>query len=198
VTDDIRAQIQEAAATLGRMAETLAEPAAAAADLLVAAFRAGRRVYVCGDGGSAAEAQHFAAELVGRFLVDRPALPCIALTTDTSVLTAVANDYDFEQVFERQAEAFLSEGDVLLVLSTSGLSANVLKAAALAHKRAAKVVGLTGATGGRLKELCDVCLAVPADTSPRVQEGHLVLLHVLATLLERTLFARRPEEPREE
>lgn len=198
MTDDIRAQIQEAAATLGRMAETLAEPAAAAADLLVAAFRAGRRVYVCGDGGSAAEAQHFAAELVGRFLVDRPALPCIALTTDTSVLTAVANDYDFEQVFERQAEAFLSEGDVLLVLSTSGLSANVLKAAALAHKRAAKVVGLTGATGGRLKELCDVCLAVPADTSPRVQEGHLVLLHVLATLLERTLFARRPEEPREE
>lgn len=198
MTDAIRAMIQECAATLGRMAETVAEPAAAAADILVAALRAGRRIYICGDGGSAAEAQHFAAELVGRFLVDRPALPCIALTADTSVLTAIANDYDFEQVFERQAEALLAEGDVLLVLSTSGLSVNVLKAAALARRRGVKVVGLTGATGGQLKELCDVCLAVPAETSPRVQEGHLVLLHVLATLVERTLFARRPDEPREE
>jgi len=192
VRGDIRASID----VLTAMLEGLAEPAAQAAELLAAALRDGRRVYVCGDGGSAAQAQHFAAEMVGRFLVDRPALPCIALTTDTSVLTAIANDYDFEQVFERQAEALLAEGDVLVCLSTSGESANVLKAAIFARKRGTRVLGLAGRTGGKLKELSDVCLCVPADAAPRIQEGHLLLLHALSRCLEQVLFAR--EAPRED
>ena len=171
------------------MAETLVEPIARAADVLVAALRAGRTIYVCGDGGSAAQAQHLAGELVGRFLVDRPALPCVALTTDTSVLTAVANDYNFEQVFERQVEALVREGDVLVAISTSGESVNVLKAASLARKRGARTIGLTGAGGGKLKELCDECLAVPAESSPLIQEGHLLVLHILCGLVEQALFA---------
>jgi D-sedoheptulose 7-phosphate isomerase len=198
MNDIIRQQLEDGAAVLGRMAETLADPTAAAADLLIQALRAGRRIYVCGDGGSAAEAQHFAGEMVGRFLVDRPPLPCVALTTDTSVLTAVANDYSFEQVFERQAEALLAEGDVLVALSTSGSSANVLKAAVLARRRGAKVLGLTGATGGQLKALSDGCLCVPAEATPRVQEGHLALLHALALVLERALFAQPTDQPRKE
>ncbi len=184
------------------MAETLVEPIARAADVLVAALRAGRTIYVCGAGGSAAQAQHLAGELVGRFLVDRPALPCVALTTDTSVLTAVANDYNFEQVFERQVEALVREGDVLVAISTSGESVNVLKAASLARKRGAKTIGLTGAGGGKLVELCDECLAVPAESSPLIQEGHLLVLHILCGLVEQALFThasrrRGREEPKD-
>lgn len=186
----IRAHLQMSADVCMQMADELAEPTARAAEMLTEAIRGGHTVYVCGDGGSAAQAQHVAGELVGRFLLDRPALPCVALTTDTSVLTAVGNDYSFEQVFERQVEALVREGDVLLALSTSGASTNVLKAASLARKRAARVVGLTGAGGGKLKELCDACVAVPADSSPLVQEAHLVVLHILCGLVEQALFAR--------
>ena len=186
----IQARMRESAAMCERLAAESADAVAGAADLVIAALRAGRTIYVCGDGGSAAQAQHVAGELVGRFLLDRPALPCVALTTDTSVLTAVGNDYSFEQVFERQVEALVREGDVLLALSTSGASTNVLKAASLARKRAARVVGLTGAGGGKLKELCDACVAVPADSSPLVQEAHLVVLHILCGLVEQALFAR--------
>jgi D-sedoheptulose 7-phosphate isomerase len=175
------------------MSEQLAEPAARAAEMLIAAFRAGRTVYVCGDGGSAAEAQHIAGELVGRFLFDRPALPCVALTTDTSVLTAVANDYAFEEVFARQVQALVRPGDVLWALSTSGNSPNVLKAADAARRRGAKVLGMAGRTGGRLKELCDVALCVPADSSPLIQEGHQALLHVLCRLVEEALFGREQD-----
>lgn len=130
----IKRRLQEAADLYRQMAEQLAKPTAQAAEVLIAALREGHTIYVCGDGGSAAQAQHVAGELVGRFMADRPALPCVALTTDTSVLTAVANDYSFEQVFERQVEALVREGDVLLLLSTSGSSANVLKAATRAQE----------------------------------------------------------------
>jgi len=194
VTQPIQDRIQQTIRMCNLMAESLAEPVARAADVLVAALRGGRTIYVCGDGGSAAQAQHLAGELVGRFLVDRPALPCVALTTDTSVLTAVANDYDFEQVFERQVEALVREGDVLVAISTSGASVNVLKAVSLARKRGAKTIGLAGAGGGKLKELCDECLAVPAESSPLIQEGHLVVLHILCGLVEEALFSRRESE----
>ena len=202
MTQAIPDRIQRSIRMCSDMAETLVEPIARAADVLVAALRAGRTIYVCGDGGSAAQAQHLAGELVGRFLVDRPALPCVALTTDTSVLTAVANDYNFEQVFERQVEALVREGDVLVAISTSGESVNVLKAASLARKRGAKTIGLTGAGGGKLVELCDECLAVPAESSPLIQEGHLLVLHILCGLVEQALFAhasrrRGREEPKD-
>lgn len=193
----IKHRLQEAADLYSQMAEQLAEPTAQAAEALIAALREGHTIYVCGDGGSAAQAQHIAGELVGRFMVDRPALRCVALTTDTSVLTAVANDYSFEQVFERQVEALVREGDVLLLLSTSGSSANVLKAATRARKKGAKTIGLVGQSGGRLKELCDLSLSVPAETGPLIQEGHLVLLHILCGLIEQALFTRDGAESKE-
>jgi D-sedoheptulose 7-phosphate isomerase len=190
VIERIKHRLQEAADLYRQMAEQLAEPTAQAAEVLIAALREGHTIYVCGDGGSAAQAQHVAGELVGRFMADRPALRCVALTTDTSVLTAVANDYSFEQVFERQVEALVREGDVLLLLSTSGSSANVLKAATRARKKGAKTIGLVGQSGGKLKELCDLSLSVPAETGPLIQEGHLVLLHILCGLIEQALFTR--------
>lgn len=190
--ETIRESLLETSKLYVDMSEQLAEPTARAAQLLIESLRGGHTIYVCGNGGSAADAQHIAGELVGRFLVDRPALPCVALTTDTSVLTAVANDYDFEVVFERQVQALVRPGDVLWAMSTSGNSVNVLKAADMAHRRGAKVLGMTGRSGGKLKELCDVTLAVPADTSPGIQEGHLALLHILCRLIEEALFARRP------
>ena len=192
--EPIQAHLRMSADVCTQMADELAEPTARAARMLIEAVRGGHTVYVCGDGGSAAQAQHIAGELVGRFLKERAALPCVALTTDTSILTAVANDYDFENVFARQVEGLVKEGDVLWALSTSGNSVNVLKAASLARKRGAKVLGMTGRNGGKLKELCDVALCVPADSSPPIQEGHLVLLHVLCGLLEQGAFAKETPE----
>ena len=188
VIEDIRNSLRATAAVYGAMADDLAESTARAADLLIAALRAGRTIYVCGNGGSASQAQHIAGELVGRFRIDRPALACVALSTDTSILTAVANDYDFDAVFERQVDALVRQGDVLWALTTSGSSANVVKAAACARKRGARVLGMTGRGGGKLRELCDVALCVPADSSPVIQEGHLALLHILCGLVEQAMF----------
>ena len=190
----IRAHLRMSADVFAQMADQLAEPTAQAARMLIDAVRAGHTVYVCGDGGSAAQAQHIAGEFIGRFLKERPAMPCVALTTDTSILTAVANDYDFEDVFARQVEGLVKEGDVLWALSTSGNSVNVLKAASAARKRGAKVLGMAGRDGGKLKQLCDVALCVPADSSPPIQEGHLALLHVLCGLVEEGAFAADPPQ----
>jgi len=187
--ESIRAHLRLGGGVYLQIAEELAEATEEAARLLIDAVRAGGCVYVCGDGGSAAQAQHMAGEFIGRFLKDRRPLPCVALTTDTSVLTAVANDYEFETVFARQVEALVHEGDVLVVLSTSGTSGNVLKAASAANRRGAKLLGLTGRDGGKLKELCDVTLCVPADSSPPIQEGSLALIHILCGLVEQALFA---------
>jgi len=189
MSEAIRASLQATSKLYVAMSEVLAEPAARAAELLIAALKGGGTLYVCGNGGSAAESQHIAGELVGRFLMNRPALPCVALTTDTSILTAVANDYDFSRTFERQVEALVKPGDVLWALSTSGNSPNVLKAAVRARQRGAKVLGMTGRSGGKLAELCDLCLCVPADSSPAIQEGHLTLIHILCRLVEEALFA---------
>ena len=189
MSEAIRASLQATAKLYVAMSEVLAEPAARAAELLIAALKGGGTLYVCGDGGSAAESQHIAGELVGRFLMNRPALPCVALTTDSSILTAVANDYDFSRTFQRQVEALVKPGDVLWALSTSGNSPNVLKAAVLARQRGAKVLGMTGRSGGKLAELCDLCLCVPADSSPAIQEGHLTLIHILCRLVEEAMFA---------
>jgi D-sedoheptulose 7-phosphate isomerase len=191
--DAIRTHMRNSVDVYNQMAETLVDDIRDAARLLIDALRAGHTVYVCGNGGSAAQAQHIAGELVGRFLIDRAPLPCVALSTDTSVLTAVGNDYAFEEVFSRQVDGLVREGDVLWALSTSGASPNVLKAASHARKRGAKILGMTGRTGGKLKELCDVTLAVPADSSPPVQEGHLALLHILCGLVETALFAEEDE-----
>ncbi len=148
----------------------------------------GGALYVMGNGGSAADAQHLAGELVGRFLMERRPLPCHALTTDSSVLTAVANDYGFEQVFEKQVRAHVRRGDAVVGISTSGNSANVLAGIRAARQAGALTVGLSGGEGGALARECDVSLTVPTDETPRVQEGHATIIHILCELIEKELF----------
>ena len=156
-------------------------------DLAATALNAQRKVLVCGNGGSAADAQHFAAELVGRFEQEGPAWPAIALTTDSSAITAIGNDYGFEQVFARQVAALGQQGDLLIGISTSGNSPNVVCAMELARDRGLATVALTGAGGGALARLVDQLLAVPAWRTARVQEMHELLLHALAEQLEHRL-----------
>ena len=164
----------------------------AAAELISKTFRAEGKLLLCGNGGSAADCQHMAGELVNRLTVDfpRPALPAVALTTDTSVLTAFANDFGFDGVFERQVQALGRPGDLLLGISTSGSSTNVVRAVVAARAIGMSTVALTG-TRGRLKELVDIAVAVPSDNPQHIQEAHLVIEHLLCYLLERDLFEQR-------
>ena len=176
-------------------ADMLAPSIAIAADVITTCLFADGRILACGNGGSAADAQHFAAELVGRFERERPGLPAIALTTDTSLLTAVANDYAFEQVFAKQVRALGRKGDVLLAISTSGNSANVLAALDAAREREMHVVALTGKGGGRIGELLgdgDVHICVPHDRTARIQEVHLLAIHCLCDAIDRTLLGDEP------
>jgi len=158
-----------------------------AAELAETCLASGNKLLVFGNGGSAADAQHFAAELVGRFEQDRRPLPAIALTVDTSLLTAVSNDHGFEQIFSRQVEALGGPGDLLVAISTSGSSANVLRAAELGREMGCRSIGLTGEEGGQLADRVDVLIAAPSRTVARIQEIHELCLHALAAWLERRL-----------
>ncbi len=182
---------------LARMAADAALCAAtvAAADAVVAALRAGNKLLLCGNGGSAADAQHWAGELVSRFHYDRPGLAAIALTTDTSIMTGIGNDYGYERVFSRQVEALGATGDVLFALSTSGRSPNILAALGAARTKGMATVGFTGAGSGDMPALCDILLRVPHASTPRVQEGHEVLGHAICAIVEATLFPRPPDRP---
>jgi len=155
---------------------------------LIEALRQGRRVFLFGNGGSAADAQHIAAELVGRYQRQRPGLPAMALTVNSSSLTAIANDYSFDAVFARQIEALGSAGDVAVAISTSGTSRNILVAADAAKNKGLVTVGMTGRTGGQLREIVHRCLRVPSDETPRVQECHILLGHILCEIVETELF----------
>lgn len=171
--------------------EALAPAIARAAELMTHCLFAEGRILVCGNGGSAADAQHFAAEMIGRFERERPELPAIALTTDTSILTAVANDYAFDQVFAKQVRALGRKGDVLLALSTSGNSGNVIAAVDAAHEREMHVVAFTGKGGGRTGELLgpgDVHVCVPHDRTAHIQEVHLAAIHCLCDAIDHTLL----------
>jgi D-sedoheptulose 7-phosphate isomerase len=152
------------------------------------ALRAGGKILFAGNGGSAADAQHLAGELVSRFAYDRPGLAAFALTTDTSVLTAIGNDYGYERLFARQVEAVGRPGDVLVALSTSGRSANILQALHVARAGGLVTVGLTGSGGGAMPALCDHLLRTPAEETPRIQEGHIAIGHTLCRLVEQALF----------
>ncbi len=177
--------IGELLAAAGKLDETARSAIGDIAGILIEAFSAGRRVYVCGNGGSAADAQHIAAELVGRFRREgRKPLPCVALTTDTSVLTALANDFGFEQVFSRQVEALGVEGDVLWALSTSGESPNVLAAAKSAKRLGIKVVAMTGPGGADLAGLADVCFSAPGQWSDNIQQLHQLAYHIICELID--------------
>jgi D-sedoheptulose 7-phosphate isomerase len=154
------------------------------ADMVFQALKSGRRIYLCGNGGSAADAQHIAAEFVSRFQKERAAWPAEALTTNTSILTALGNDYSFDVVFSRQVEAMVEKGDVLIALSTSGTSRNVIKAVETARAKGAKTIGLTGSLGKPLADACDECLMVPTATTCRVQEVHIAVGHVICDMVE--------------
>ena len=155
--------------------------------LCVKALSAGHKILLCGNGGSAADAQHIAAELVGRFVHDRKALPAIALTTDSSALTAIGNDYGFDDIFSRQVAGLAAEGDVLIAISTSGNSANILAACAAAQNAGCRVIGLSGKGGGALHDVVDVSVVVPSDVTARIQECHILIGHLLCEGVERGL-----------
>jgi D-sedoheptulose 7-phosphate isomerase len=154
-----------------------------------AALRRGNKLLFVGNGGSAADAQHLAAELVVRFKLDRPGLPALALTVDSSVLTAIGNDYGFDQLFARQVQALGRSGDVLIALTTSGNSRNILAAVPVAEAMGIEVFGMTGANGGMLAKITERCLKVPSDDTPRIQEAHTLLGHMLCDILEQNIFS---------
>jgi len=179
----IRQAFQESAANFTALAMQAAE-VEAAADRLIHALRQGGKILFCGNGGSAADSQHLAAELTGRYLKNRPALAAVALTVDSSALTAIGNDFGFETIFSRQVQALGRPGDALLALSTSGNSPNVVAAVQAARALGMITVGLTGAGGGALGDLCDLCIRVPSRDTPRIQEMHIAVGHMICELIE--------------
>lgn len=189
--DHIRELFERSIAAKRAVAEKDAATIAAMARVMIDALRGDCRIYIAGNGGSAADAQHIAAEFVGRFIMERRGLPAIALTTDTSVLTAVGNDYGFDEIFRRQVEALVREGDVLLLLSTSGDSPNVLRAMEEAKRRGARVLALSGRDGGALARGAELCVTVPAKESGRIQETHITIGHILCELIESELFGEK-------
>ncbi len=186
-TEQVREQLLDGARLRERVAAEMAGTIAAVAERMTACLRDGHKVLLCGNGGSAADAQHIAAELMGRYTRERPGWPAIALTTDTSALTAIGNDYGYDRVFDRQVEALGQAGDVLIAISTSGNSPNVLAAVVRARAQGLYTVGFAGRDGGRLASACDTCLTVPHEETARIQEVHITLGHVLCDLVEGTL-----------
>jgi D-sedoheptulose 7-phosphate isomerase len=164
--------------------------------ILIEAFEKGSKPLLFGNGGSAADAQHIAAEFVGRFAFNRPALPALALSVNTSAITAIGNDYSFDLVFARQIEALGRPGDVAIGISTSGDSANVLEAVTVAKKLGLYTVAMTGASGGRLKTTVDYCLCAPSNETPRIQECHILIGHIISELVEQTIFHEQSGVPR--
>lgn len=173
--------------------EALLKTICDAIDVIVKAFRNGNRVYFCGNGGSAADAQHLAAEFSGRFYTDRKALPAEALHCNTSYLTAVANDYSFDVIYSRMIDGIGKNGDVLVGLSTSGNSANIVNAFNAAKKKEMFTIGFTGASGGKMKALCDYLINVPSTDTPRIQECHIMVGHVICQLVELKYFTPAPK-----
>lgn len=193
VKDMFSASIQ----TKIQAASYLSAPIANAAKIMVNCLLQGNKILSCGNGGSAADAQHFSAEMINRFVKERPGLPAIALTTDTSTLTSIANDYDFTQIFAKQISALAKTGDVLLAISTSGNSPNILEAIKTAHERGVSVIALTGADGGKMKSLLldsDIALCVNNSMTPRVQETHLLIIHCLCALIDYQLFGHEEDD----
>ncbi|MSN25912.1 MAG: SIS domain-containing protein [Geobacter sp.] len=186
---EISAQLQSHREVIKRIEDEMTPLIAEFAILAVDTFRRGGKLLVMGNGGSAADSQHFVAEIVGRFKMERRGLPAIALSTDTSILTAIGNDYGFEMVFRRQVEALAVAGDMVVGISTSGNSANVQNALVLARERGCRTVGLLGKDGGSIKGHCDLALVVPSADTPRVQEGHGIIIHIVCDLIEKTMFS---------
>ena len=189
-SDPIATHLEQSLAALARATQdaALLDAARAIAAAMLKALRAGNRILLIGNGGSAADAQHIAAEIVGRYKQDRPPWPAIALTTDSSALTAISNDYGFEQVFARQVEGLGQRGDVLLALTTSGRSPNILAALSVARERKLVTIGFTGIKGTAMGEFCDHLLVSPSDDTPVIQQIHMTVLHAICDEIEQTLM----------
>lgn len=190
--EKIKKDIQESI----ELKEKIANPAflsrvKKAADVIVKALKNGSRVFLCGNGGSAADCQHWAGEMTGRFLKEREPLGFISLAANTSVITSIGNDYSFDEVFARQIEGAGKKGDILICISTSGKSKNIIAAAGAAQKKGLKVLSLTGRSPNLLSKLADMQIAVPSDKTPRIQEVHIFIIHAMCKIVEESLFPRR-------
>jgi len=189
----IEKNFNDSIATKQRAAETLQNSIALAAQIITQSLLAGGKTLSCGNGGSAGDAQHFSSEMLNRFEMERPGLPAIALTTDTSTLTSIANDYSYDIIFSKQIQALGQSGDTLLAISTSGNSANITKAIDAAHERGMNVVALTGKTGGEIANCLsssDIEIRVPSDSTARIQEVHLLVIHCLCDLIDHQLIGQ--------
>jgi D-sedoheptulose 7-phosphate isomerase len=186
--NEIRKQLQDHRALIELLERDMAPMIAEMGSLISAALTNGNKLLVMGNGGSAADSQHFVAEIVGRFKMERKALPAVALSTDTSILTAIGNDYGFDSIFSRQVEALAAPGDIVVGLSTSGNSPNVLKALNAAREQGCRTIGLLGKDGGSIMAACDLALVVPSTDTPRIQEGHITIIHIVCDLVEKKLF----------
>ena len=187
LTGAAETSLREHLETIGAVVSSCGDQISEGAKLLQDTLSAGNKILLCGNGGSAADAQHIAAEFVGRYENERRALPAIALTTDTSALTAVANDYEFERIFSRQVDALANTGDCLIAISTSGNSPNIISAVMKAREKGCKILGMTGAGGKKLAGLSDVCLMVPVTRTARIQEAHITVAHIWCELVEEAL-----------
>jgi phosphoheptose isomerase len=190
-TDKIRKLFVASISAKQTAAESMVNDIARAIELLETAVKNGNKVLSCGNGGSAADAQHFSSEFINRFHQDRESIPAIALTTDSSTLTSIANDYSYDEIFSRQISSLGQAGDILLAISTSGNSGNVVRAMEVAHKRNMHIIAFTGRDGGKMADLItaqDVELRVPSDTTARIQEVHLLLIHILCARIDNRLF----------
>lgn len=173
--------------TINKVIETMSEPLEEASKIAVKALKNGNKILIFGNGGSAADAQHIAAELINKYKTERKGLPGIALTTDTSALTAIGNDYGYDRVFDRQVEALANKGDVLLGISTSGNSANVINAFKVGKEKGCKIIGFSGRDGGAMNNYCDVNLIVPSNDTPRIQEMHILFGHTICQIIDNEL-----------
>ncbi|MCK4447524.1 MAG: D-sedoheptulose 7-phosphate isomerase [Candidatus Marinimicrobia bacterium] len=188
---NIIAQLEDSASVKRKMMVSCVDSILSAAELMIETIKSGAKILLCGNGGSAADSQHLAAELVSKLKLERSAIPAIALTTNTSTLTAIANDYDFSQIFVRQLEAFGRKNDLLIGISTSGNSEDVLKTVDYAHKNGLRTIVMTGGNGGDLAGKADVDIIVPSEDVQRIQEAHITVGHILCDILEQSIFGNR-------
>ncbi|MBD3840415.1 MAG: D-sedoheptulose 7-phosphate isomerase [Campylobacterales bacterium] len=182
--DTVQDQFEKHLQTILDVQKQSVEKVIKVAQLVVETLQDGNKILVCGNGGSAADAQHFAAELTGRYKTERRGLPAIALTTDTSALTAIGNDYGYDRVFDRQTQALAQKGDLLIGISTSGNSKNVINAFKIAKELGCKTVGISGRDGGMMNSVCDLNLVVPSDDTPRIQEMHILFIHTICQIID--------------
>ncbi len=192
----IKEQIQSSILTKQAILEspTLLKLIEEAAILILEAYKHENKTLLAGNGGSAADAQHIAGEFVSRFYFDRPGMPSIALNTDTSILTSIGNDYGYEKIFSRQIQAQGQNGDVFIGISTSGNSSNIIEALLACKEKGIKTIGLTGAGKGKMSELCDICLEVPSTETPRIQESHILIGHILCCIVEEKIFGHLKQD----